>query len=76
MPDGARGPGGILSQSVIMNMMWPTGPDRACRIPRRGTCDEPALPGCVWEGETLDEVLANIREAAEGWLEVNEIINT
>jgi predicted RNase H-like HicB family nuclease len=30
----------------------------------------PALPGCVSEGETLDETLANIREAAEGWLEV------
>lgn len=30
----------------------------------------PALAGCVSEGETLDEVLANIREAAEGWMEV------
>ena len=30
----------------------------------------PALPGCVSEGETLEEVRANIREAAEGWLEV------
>ena len=30
----------------------------------------PALPGCVSEGETHDEVLANIREAATGWLEV------
>lgn len=29
----------------------------------------PALPGCVSEGETHDEVLVNIREAAEGWLE-------
>lgn len=28
----------------------------------------PALPGCISEGETLEEVLANIREAAEGWL--------
>ena len=31
----------------------------------------PALPGCVSEGETLDDTLANIREAAEGWLEVS-----
>jgi predicted RNase H-like HicB family nuclease len=31
----------------------------------------PALPGCVSEGETWDETLANIREAAEGWLEVS-----
>jgi predicted RNase H-like HicB family nuclease len=30
----------------------------------------PALPGCVSEGETLAETLANVREAAEGWLEV------
>jgi predicted RNase H-like HicB family nuclease len=30
----------------------------------------PALPGCVSEGETLSETLANIREAAEGWLQV------
>jgi len=31
----------------------------------------PALPGCVSEGDTWDETLANIREAAEGWLEVS-----
>ena len=30
----------------------------------------PALPGCVSEGETFSETLVNIREAAEGWLEV------
>ncbi len=30
----------------------------------------PALPGCVSEGETFEEILINIREAAEGWLEV------
>jgi len=29
----------------------------------------PALPGCVSQGETLDEALANIREAIEGILE-------
>jgi predicted RNase H-like HicB family nuclease len=32
----------------------------------------PALPGCVSEGDTLDETMANIREAATGWLEVAE----
>ena len=30
----------------------------------------PALPGCVSEGDTLDEIKANIREAIEGYLEV------
>jgi predicted RNase H-like HicB family nuclease len=29
----------------------------------------PALPGCVTEGETIEEVQANIVEAAEGWLD-------
>ena len=28
----------------------------------------PALPGCVSEGDTYEEMLINIREAAEGWL--------
>jgi len=30
----------------------------------------PALPGCQTQGETLDEVRTNLREAAEGWLAV------
>lgn len=30
----------------------------------------PALPGCHTQGETLDEVRANLKEAAEGWLAV------
>lgn len=30
----------------------------------------PALPGCHTQGETLDEVQANLREAAQGWLAV------
>jgi predicted RNase H-like HicB family nuclease len=30
----------------------------------------PALPGCHTQGETIDEVRANLREAAEGWLAV------
>ena len=33
--------------------------------------EAPALPGCVSQGETRDEALANIREAVEGWLEVS-----
>jgi len=30
----------------------------------------PAFAGCVSEGETFEETLSNIKEAAEGWLEV------
>jgi predicted RNase H-like HicB family nuclease len=31
----------------------------------------PAMPGCISEGESFDETLANIREAAAGWLDVS-----
>jgi predicted RNase H-like HicB family nuclease len=30
----------------------------------------PAMPGCHSQGDTLDEALANIREAADLWIEV------
>ncbi|BAZ29297.1 hypothetical protein NIES4074_17390 [Cylindrospermum sp. NIES-4074] len=30
----------------------------------------PALPGCITEGETMEEVLANLKDAIEGWLDV------
>jgi predicted RNase H-like HicB family nuclease len=32
------------------------------------SAEVPALPGCYTQGETLDEVRANLCEAAEGWL--------
>lgn len=28
----------------------------------------PALPGCVSQGDSLDELIANVREAVEGYL--------
>ena len=30
----------------------------------------PSLPGCATEGETMEEIEANLREAVEGWLGV------
>ena len=30
----------------------------------------PALPGCVTEGDNLEELKSNLREAIIGWLEV------
>ena len=32
----------------------------------------PALPGCVSEGETREEILINIREAIECYLDVSD----
>ena len=33
--------------------------------------EAPALPGCVSQGETMDELEANMREAVAGWLEAD-----
>ena len=38
--------------------------------------DLPALPGCVAGGTELDEVLANLREAADGWLLAKHDVET
>jgi len=32
----------------------------------------PALPGCLSQGKTYEESVANIKEAVEGWFEVME----
>jgi len=29
-----------------------------------------ALPGCITEGDTWEELMANLKDAIEGWLEV------
>jgi predicted RNase H-like HicB family nuclease len=31
----------------------------------------PAIPGCATQGETLDELMKNVREALEGCLSVD-----
>jgi predicted RNase H-like HicB family nuclease len=31
----------------------------------------PAMPGCASQGETMDELMANLREAIEGCLSVD-----
>jgi predicted RNase H-like HicB family nuclease len=34
----------------------------------------PALPGCITEGDTMEEVVNNLQDAIQGWVEVaNEI---
>ena len=30
----------------------------------------PALPGCITEGDTMEQVVANLKDAIEGWLDV------
>lgn len=32
----------------------------------------PALPGCWSQGATREEAIANVREAAEGWIEAQQ----
>jgi predicted RNase H-like HicB family nuclease len=32
----------------------------------------PSIPGCITQGKTVDEALANIKEAIEGCIEVME----
>lgn len=34
------------------------------------TATIPALPGCISEGDSLEEVLENIKDAAEGYIRV------
>jgi antitoxin HicB len=34
------------------------------------TVEVPSLPGCISEGDTIDEALTNIREAIELYIEV------
>jgi len=33
----------------------------------------PALPGCLTQGETLDEIVENLEDAIQGWLSVQTI---
>lgn len=30
----------------------------------------PALPGCATQGDTMEELMDNVREAVNGWLDV------
>jgi predicted RNase H-like HicB family nuclease len=30
----------------------------------------PGLPGCITEGDSIEEVMANLKDAIEGWLYV------
>ncbi len=30
----------------------------------------PALPGCITEGDTMEELIINLKDAIEGWLDV------
>ncbi|HEB71013.1 MAG TPA: type II toxin-antitoxin system HicB family antitoxin [Nitrospirae bacterium] len=36
------------------------------------TAEVPSLPGCLSQGNTEDQAIANVKEAIEGWLEVME----
>ena len=34
--------------------------------------DVPELVGCMSQGRTIDEALANIKDAVKGWMEVEQ----
>lgn len=34
------------------------------------TVEVPSLPGCISEGDTVEEALANIQDAIEGFIEM------
>ena len=36
------------------------------------SAEVPALPGCLSQGKSKDEAIANIKEAIQGWIEVME----
>ncbi|ACK67212.1 protein of unknown function UPF0150 [Rippkaea orientalis PCC 8801] len=36
----------------------------------------PALPGCITEGDTWEELIVNLQDAIQGWLEVANNIST
>ena len=36
----------------------------------------PELPGCASQGRTRDDALENVREAIEGWLDVESQLGT
>ena len=38
------------------------------RRKKAGSAEVPALPGCVSQGESMDELLANVREVIQAWL--------
>jgi len=38
------------------------------------SAEVPALPGCFTQGDTMEELMANVHEAIEGYLEAREQI--
>jgi predicted RNase H-like HicB family nuclease len=64
--------GGTIPISIPIDL-----PARVHRDPDGALwADAAALPGCVPGGESLDEVLANLKEAAEGWLLAKQDVET
>ena len=56
-----------ITQQVTINITA-----HAHAVPAAGgySAEVPALPGCYSQAETLEELRANIRDAAEAWLAV------
>jgi predicted RNase H-like HicB family nuclease len=39
-------------------------------VPGSYWAEVPALPSCITEADTLEEVMANLKDAIKGWLDV------
>ncbi len=63
MNDNADVPPTAVDVTVTMTALVYPEPDAGGY-----SAEIPALPGCYTQGESLEEVRANLREAAEGWL--------
>ena len=64
---GAKIPAGTIPMDFRVRVTALVHPDESGGY----WAEVPALPGCITEGQTLEEVRANLRDAAEGWLRAN-----
>src|SRR5688572_27317188 len=76
LPDESRGDQVADPPPVIATIHVPATAVLRPEPDGRFSVSVPALPGCYSQGDTLEDALSNIREAAEGWLLVRHDLAT